>query len=273
MEQEAVAERGRDGAMRKLARNVHVRLIAVSCAVVLLFGCQRGTVEITAKDGRRVAEIKELISKVCGCERDHKPMEDGMRVFREVVAMTNAMERKKWLMVVCDAISTTRLKGYNISERQVSYAHLHYFREKASELLGMAGDDLWWRLEMWFAEVEAFRKEAAFCDAMVADINAAFKGNRHSKIKLPPDFNDAVGLLCEWEASAQQSKHWHEYDMAPIILWDDSVAAKYCATLPWWKKMMVVRRIKNAIGRYPDWYLNEKKSGHTRRNVIPAKKQ
>ena len=146
--------------------------------------------------------------------------------------------------------------------RQDNYTNLHNFREKASDGLGMEGDDLRVRLEMWFAEVEAFRKEAAFCDAMAADINAAFTGSRPSKAKLPPDLNDALGLLCEWETSAKQSKLWHEYDMAPIVLWDDSVAAKYCATLPWWKKKMVVRRIKKAIGRYPDWYLNEEKKGH-----------
>jgi hypothetical protein len=205
-----------------------------------------------------------MVGAVCSCGRDRKPKDDCLKTFVEVSSITNLEERRQWLAVFCDAIANAKPSGTDMLARQDNYTNLHNFREKASDGLGMEGDDLRVRLEMWFAEVEAFRKEAAFCDAMAADIHAAFTGSRPSKAKLPPDLNDALGLLCEWETSAKQSKRWHEYDMAPIVLWDDSVAAKYCATLSHGEKMKVVRRIRDAIGRYPDWYLNEEKKGKRR---------
>ena len=241
-----------------------LQIVGVALMLAVVVGCDGGKSAFEREHKERVDEIRHLVGAVCSCGRDRKPMDDCLKTFVEVSSITNHEERRKWLAVFCNAIANAKPGGADMLSRQDNYTNLHNFREKASDGLGMEGDDLRVRLEMWFAEVEAFRKEAAFCDAMAADINAAFTGSRPSKAKLPPDFNDALGLLCEWETSAKQSKRWHEYDMAPIVLWDDSVAAKYCATLSHGEKMKVVRRIRDAMGRYPDWYLNEEKKGKRR---------
>ena len=68
----------------------------------------------------------------------------------------------------------------------------------------------------------------------------------------------------ELEHCAQYSASCHELDMSLFVLWDDSVAARYCATLSHGEKMKVVHRIKDAIGRYPDWYIDEQKKGKKR---------
>ena len=185
-------------------------------------------------------------------------MDDGLKMFDEIVSITNRAERSQWLAVVCDAIANAKPVGANMLARQDNYTNLHIFREKASERLGVQGEDLGIRLEMWLAEAECFRRESACCRDKANEIEAVIKKGTPSKVDLPSNFEAKVSLLCEWETSARQSRGWHEYDMAPIILWDDSVAARYCATLPWWKKIMVVWRIKKILGRYPDWYLEEK---------------
>ena len=243
---------------RKMLQGVGAALM------IVVVGCDGGGSAFERAHKERIDEIRHMVGAVCSCGRDRKPMDDCLKTFVEVSSITNHVERRQWLAVFCNAIANAKPSGADMLARQDNYTNLHNFREKASDGLGMEGDDLRVRLEMWFAEAEAFRKESAFCDAMAADINAAFTGSRPSKVKLPPDFNDAIGLLCEWETSAKQSKLWHEYDMAPIVLWDDSVAARYCATLPWWKKKMVVWRINKAIGCYPDWYLDEQKKGKRR---------
>ena len=234
--------------------------LLIMCCLFSL-GCRRGVADFTTEDVKRISAIKEQIAKACGFERGSEPIESGIRMFRELVATTNAIERKKWLTVVCDAMSTTKFSGSNISERQVSYAHLHYFREKASELLGVNVDDLRWQLELWFAEAECFRKESAYCRSMANEIEAVIKKGTPTKMELPSDFSAKTSLLCEWETCARHSAEYHAHNMAMIVLWDDSVAARYCATLPWWRKKLVVWRIKKVIGRYPDWYLEEKKKG------------
>ena len=58
---------------------------------------------------------------------------------------------------------------------------------------------------------------------------------------------------------SRYSATYHEQNMSIMVLWDDSVVARYCATLSSREKMKVIQRIRDAIGRYPDWYLGEKK--------------
>ena len=94
--------------------------------------------------------------------------------------------------------------------------------------------------------------ETAFCEEMVKK-KKEFLNQNPTLV-----FGKAGSELCEWENMMRQSQGWYEDDMSLIVLWDDSVAAKYCATLSWWEKMKVVWRIKKVIGRYPDWYLEDK---------------
>ena len=237
----------------------------VGAALMLaVSGCDGGRSAFEREHKERVDEIRHMVGAVCSCGRDRKPVEDCLNTFVEVSAITNCEVRRQWLSVFCDAIASAKPGGADMLARQDNYTNLHNFREKASNGLGMKGDDLRVRLEMWFAEVEAFQKEAAFCEGRAAEVRDAIKGKNSSKAKQPLDFNAALSMLGEWETSAQQCKRWHEYDMAPIILWDDSVAAKYCATLSHGEKMKVVHRIKDAIGRYPDWYIDEQKKDKKR---------
>ncbi len=238
--------------------------IGIALMLAVVVGCDGGKSAFERAHKERIDEIRHLVGAVCDCGRDQKPVEECLNTFVGVSAITNCEVRRQWLSVFCDAIASAKPSGDGLLAREDNYANLHNFRAKASNRLGMQGDDLRVRLEMWFAEVAAFSRESAFCDEKAKGIKEAIEGSKPSRSKLPPDWNEAVNLLCEWETSAKRSKLWYENDMAPIVLWDDSVAARYCATLPHGEKMKVVRRIKDAIGRYPDWYLDEQKNGKRR---------
>jgi hypothetical protein len=238
-------------------KNVINRLIVHFC--LLFVGCSQEVKNLSPEMETHVNRINELIAQVCRCGRDRKPIKDSIRLVADIASMTNAAEQNVLMKVVCKTMSNTVLEGMNMLERQSNYANLHYFRERSSSCFDGRQSGLYWQLELWFSEVECFKKEETKCRTMVNEIKTSLGKEISTKINPPLDFNVAASILCEWETSEQQSQSWYKDNMAMIVLWDDSVAARYCATVSWWEKMKVVRRIKKAIGRYPDWYLEERK--------------
>ena len=135
---------------RKIIQSVGVALM------LAVAGCDGGRSAFEREHKERVDEIRHLVGAVCSCGRDRKPKNDCLKTFVEVSSITNLEERRQWLAVFCDAIANAKPSGTDMLARQDNYTNLHNFREKASNGLGMEGDDLRVRLEMWFSEVEAF---------------------------------------------------------------------------------------------------------------------
>ena len=232
------------------------KLILICC--MLCAGCSQGTKKLSPEMVTQIVRIKDLIAKVCACGRDKKPVKESINIIADITAMTNVVERNMLMEVVCKTIASAELKGENLLERQSNYSNLQYFCTEALLCLGRHQNDLHWQMELWFSEGVCFRKEESKCIGIVKEIKAAFGKRKPAKIKPPPNFEEAACVLCEWETSERQSKSWYWNNMSWIVLWDDSIAARYCATLSWWEKMKVVWRIKKVIGRYPDWYLEKK---------------
>ena len=109
-------------------------------------------------------------------------------------------------------------------------------------------------LELWFAELACLKKESISCEKEYKRLTElAALANDHKVSESMLRKADEM-LHC-----SRYSATFHEQNMSIMVLWDDSVAARYCATLSSREKMKVVQRIRDAIGRYPDWYLDEKK--------------
>lgn len=227
-----------------------VRIIAAAC-FVSFGGCERKTVVPGTDDFEFATEIRDAITGVC---KGSRPCSCGRDLMQSIVSITNDNVRTIRTHMIVEAMSKATFYGNDVHDRENSQSRFHSFREKMAEPL--YGCECWdVILELWFAEVESMTKEAEFCRDMMKHPKPSLNNHGEAQVNVSPDWEE------QWYTSARHSESIFMIDMAPIILWDDSVAAKYCATLPWWKKMMVVRRIKNAIGRYPDWYLNEKKKG------------
>lgn len=232
--------------MRKIINGI----LAFCCLLVI--GCERKDVTPEASDPVYAAMIKDAIDGVCNgsgscdCGRD---------IMQSIVSMTNDSARMMHTRMVVEAMSKATFCGSDVHDRENSQARFHSFREKMSEPLygGKCWDVI---LELWFAEVESMKKEAEFCRHMMKRSPFEFINQGETQHgAMPPDWEE------QWYTSARHSESIFMIGMAPIVLWDDSVAAKYCATLSQGEKMKVVRRIKDAIGRYPDWYLDEQKNG------------
>ena len=230
-----------------------VFFLAVASCAILFIGC--GGDAINPDDVRFSHEIGTNLVRVCYGLSD--PREYGTRLLRSVVSLKDIAERNRKLSIIFEVVSRVRFKGKTAAEREGAYFRLRDFTGASAHVLRENGND--WRsiLELWLAEVACLKDESDICIKEHMRLMNLAKNTKDHEMVEKLLFEADEMLHC-----ARYSATFHEQNMSIIVLWDDSVAAKYCATLPWWKKMMVVRRIKNAIGRYPDWYLDEKKKGH-----------
>ena len=65
-------------------------------------------------------------------------------------------------------------------------------------------------------------------------------------------------MAAQWELFAKECLLFHMQGLPLDVLWDISVAGRYCEGKSAFEKWRVARRIKKAISRYPDWYLEQK---------------
>ena len=230
-------------------------VLYVVCEVIIvtfLVGCWNA-----ADDLNEVAfskNVKIILQDVSNGKIDAK--EHGMNLMRSIVEDPQCNLQKMKRRALFDAVANVTFSGEKSIEREYEYHRLHDFLKGASNILMEHGNEWGTILELWFAEVECHKKESDICD------KAAKRLMESSKQAV--DFETAMMIARkadEMRHCSQYSASYHESDMSLIVLWDDSVAARYCATLPWWRKKLVVWRIKKVIGRYPDWYLEEKKKG------------
>ena len=193
-------------------------------------------------------EIGKTIDEVC---RGRCEASCGKELVGEIVSLTNRSEALQKMHVVMEAMSKASFYGANMHDRESSHCRFHAFREAAVESLADKPEHWPYIIGLWFSETESLMRERDFCKSM--QTQALDKG-----IELRTFTGYENDLF--WHNCACNCMSLCNENIGYIVLWDDSVAAKYCATLPWWRKMMLARRIKKVIGRYPDWY-QKKKSG------------
>ena len=228
-----------------------ISLIAICEVSVVVFfvGCRKSTGDLRVE--RFTEEVKTILQDVCKGNGD--PQEQGKKLMRSIIGVSDGATQKRKHKVLLDAVANVTFSGEMSIEREHEYFRLHDFLKGVSHILMEHGNGWGKMLELWFAEMECHQKESILCDK---ESKRLMRLSRQTA-----DFETSIRIARkadEIQHCAQYSATYHELDMSLIVLWDDSVAARYCATLPWWEKMMVVWRIKKAIGRYPDWYLEER---------------
>ena len=216
----------------------------------LLVGCERPTDDF--RGAKFEAEVVEIVQNVC--EGKCQPRECGVKLMRSIDKVPDVIAQKRKREILFNAVSKATFTGDISIDREHGYFRLHDFLDGAASVLREHGNEWGAILELWFSEISCHKKETIACEK---------ESKRLKELsKQTADFESAIKLVRksdELQHCAQYSASYHELDMSLFVLWDDSVAARYCATLSWWEKMKVVRRIKKVIGRYPDWYLDEKK--------------
>ena len=226
-----------------------VGLFALACVVVS--GCGGRTKPSTPEEKRFAESARAGIQSVCDMKKP--PKECAAELMREVLAETNAVKRQRLLSFVCDAMASAHyFGGTNYNVRLSSRNRLRAFRDSLSgHLCGQK--EFGAALDIWFAEGLCLRREAEFCRAEGKRYDEAERVNGGSQV----DF--ATGCVGnQWGAHARYCLNYIEQGMAAYVLWDDSVAGRYCEGKSAFEKWRVARRIKKVIGRYPDWYLEQK---------------
>ena len=235
--------------------NSNLTVICKLTIVFLFVGCERSADDF--RDSKFETEVAGIVQDVC--EGKCQPRECGVKLMQSIVNEPDVIAQKRKRTALLNAVSRATFTGDISIERESGYFRLHDFLGGVSIVLREHGNEWGMILELWFSEIACHKKETVDCEReskrllelskQTADFDAAMKIARKSD---------------ELEHCAQYSACCHELDMSLFVLWDDSVAARYCATLSHGEKMKVVHRIKDAIGRYPDWYMDEQKKGKKR---------
>ena len=219
--------------------------------VVVLSGCGWRAKPSTPEEKRFAESARVGIQSVCDMKTPAKECADNL--MRTVLAETNTVKRQRLLSFVCDAMaSTCYFGGTNYNVRLSSWNRLRAFRDLLSgHLCGQK--EFRAALDIWFAEGLCLRREAKFCKAEARKYDEFLKTNEDLRLEFETGY---IGN--QWGAHARYCLDYIEQGMAAYVLWDDSVAGRYCEGKSSFERWRVARRIKKAISRYPDWYLEQK---------------
>lgn len=150
--------------------------------------------------------------------------------------ISNAVE-KTWL------VKELERQIDSVSMQKVAPGRRRLLNTVVADLYGIVQDESYRAgggresvLEAWFREMEYFKNEIARCEA----IRSRHVGGRSDE--------DWAGVVegCKTE----MAKTYYRIDF------ENHVAEIYCREHPE-KKERFVRRVKNAIGRFPEWYARE----------------
>ena len=232
----------------KLILVVVAGLFALACMV--LSGCGGRAKPSTPEEKRFAESARAGIQSVCDMEKPPKECAD--ELMREVLAETNAVKRQRLLSFVYDAMKNARYSD-NLDRHTDSWEDMRAFRTASSDIL-CAHEEYGAALELWFAQMDSLRNDSPFCKA---------EAKRYKEIARTATEGDARGdanyMAAQWDFFAEQCLSFHRQGLSLDVLWDISVAGRYCEGKSEWDKWRVAKRIKDVIGRYPDWYLEDRK--------------
>ena len=218
--------------------------------IVVLSGCGWRAKPSTPEEKRFAESARVGIQSVCDMKTPAKECADNL--MRTVLAETNTVKRQRLLSFLGDAIANARYSD-KFDKHVDSWGDLRTFRRAASDIL-CGRKEFGAALELWFAQMESLRNDSPFCKA---------EAKRYYEIaKKATEWNekdDANYVASQWELFAESCLSFHMQGLSLDVLWDISVAGRYCEGKSDWEKWRVAKRIKDVIGRYPDWYLEDRK--------------
>ena len=222
-------------------------MFALACMVAA--GCGGYAKPSTPEEKRFAESARAGIQSVCDKKKSSK--ECAAELMREVLSETNSVQRQRLLSFVCDAIAKARYSD-KFDEHVNSWCYLRAFRIAVSDIL-CGHKEFGAALELWFAQMESLRNDSYFCKAEAKRYYDISKRATEWKEK-----DDAGYVANQWELFSESCLSFRMERLSLDVLWDISVAGRYCEGKSDWEKWRVAKRIKDVIGRYPDWYLEDK---------------
>ena len=217
--------------------------------VVVLSGCGWRAKPSTPEEKRFAESARIGIQSVCDMKTPATECAD--RLMREVLSETNSVQRQRLLLFVCDVVADTRYSD-KFNKHVDSWDNLRTFRRASSDIL-CGHREFGAALELWFAQMASLRNDSLFCMSEAKRYYEIARKAAEWKEK-----DDAIYVASQWEFFAKQCLSFHIQGLSLDVLWDISVAGRYCEGKSDWEKWRVAKRIKDVIGRYPDWYLEDK---------------
>lgn len=215
----------------KFQRSAYFLFLFISS--LLGIGCSESSREAIALS----PEVRALENSIAKLELSRRS-EEWEKLKKNYFALTNVTERKFLLNNL-----TVHLQRYDFSKLSIPQARDAYemFRLISAWLQEehyKLDKDIDNTLEMWFLEIETLKKELNRCRAE----------QKHFKDRTFPNYDSTERI----EAILSEIQK-----ACPDIDMEHFMAHIYCTQYPE-KKKAFLKRVKKVLGRYPEWYKEDK---------------